>query len=329
MQLARRLVVAHPRARDPPQPGRDPRPVRAHDRRGPRALRRARGADRGRPRAPAREVPHRAGRGERARTSASPRPGTIGVFESEGNGRMCTTLPRVLVTVMGIEKVVPAWRDIEVFAPAAAALVDGRADEPVHVVLDRRAPRRRARGVPPRPARQRAHRRALRRDRAPGAALHPLLGLPERVPGLLAHGRPGVRLDLPGADRGDPDAAAARPGRGADAAVGVVAVRRVLRGVPGEDRHPERARAPARAGRPRGRGQGAHGEGGDGHRGARVRLAGAATRRRRSSRASAAGRSPASAAACPGSARGRRRATCRRSRPRASATGGAVATTRR
>ncbi|MGH2945600.1 MAG: lactate utilization protein B [Solirubrobacteraceae bacterium] len=41
--------------------------------------------------------------------------GTIAVFESEGNGRMCTTLPKVLVTVMGIEKVVPEWRDLEVF----------------------------------------------------------------------------------------------------------------------------------------------------------------------------------------------------------------------
>jgi L-lactate dehydrogenase complex protein LldF len=41
--------------------------------------------------------------------------GTIGVFESEGNGRMCLTLPEVLVTVMGIEKVVPTWRDMEVF----------------------------------------------------------------------------------------------------------------------------------------------------------------------------------------------------------------------
>jgi L-lactate dehydrogenase complex protein LldF len=40
--------------------------------------------------------------------------GTICVVESEGNGRMCTTLPRVLVTVMGIEKVVPEWRDLEV-----------------------------------------------------------------------------------------------------------------------------------------------------------------------------------------------------------------------
>jgi L-lactate dehydrogenase complex protein LldF len=41
--------------------------------------------------------------------------GTVCVFESEGNGRMCTTLPDVLVTVMGIEKLVPAWRDMEVF----------------------------------------------------------------------------------------------------------------------------------------------------------------------------------------------------------------------
>ena len=41
--------------------------------------------------------------------------GTVCVFESEGNGRMCTTLPEVLVTVMGIEKLVPSWRDMEVF----------------------------------------------------------------------------------------------------------------------------------------------------------------------------------------------------------------------
>jgi L-lactate dehydrogenase complex protein LldF len=41
--------------------------------------------------------------------------GTICVVESEGNGRMCTTLPDVLVTVMGIEKILPEWRDLEVF----------------------------------------------------------------------------------------------------------------------------------------------------------------------------------------------------------------------
>src|SRR6185312_13708221 len=41
--------------------------------------------------------------------------GTLCVFESEGNGRMCLTLPRTLITVMGIEKLVPTWRDLEVF----------------------------------------------------------------------------------------------------------------------------------------------------------------------------------------------------------------------
>jgi len=41
--------------------------------------------------------------------------GTLTVVESEGNGRMCLTLPDTLITVMGIEKVVPTWRDLEVF----------------------------------------------------------------------------------------------------------------------------------------------------------------------------------------------------------------------
>jgi L-lactate dehydrogenase complex protein LldF len=41
--------------------------------------------------------------------------GTLAVFESEGNGRMCLTLPDTLITVMGIEKLVPTWRDLEVF----------------------------------------------------------------------------------------------------------------------------------------------------------------------------------------------------------------------
>ncbi|MFF9128266.1 LutB/LldF family L-lactate oxidation iron-sulfur protein [Streptomyces sp. NPDC014889] len=41
--------------------------------------------------------------------------GTVVVVESEGNGRMCLTLPETLITVMGIEKVVPTWSDLEIF----------------------------------------------------------------------------------------------------------------------------------------------------------------------------------------------------------------------
>jgi L-lactate dehydrogenase complex protein LldF len=41
--------------------------------------------------------------------------GTLAVVESEGNGRMCLTLPETLITVMGIEKIVPSWDDLGVF----------------------------------------------------------------------------------------------------------------------------------------------------------------------------------------------------------------------
>ena len=43
--------------------------------------------------------------------------GSLVVVESEGNGRMCVTLPRTLISVVGIEKILPTWRDLEVFLP--------------------------------------------------------------------------------------------------------------------------------------------------------------------------------------------------------------------
>lgn len=41
--------------------------------------------------------------------------GSVVVVESEGNGRMCLTLPKVLISIMGIEKVLPNWEHLEVF----------------------------------------------------------------------------------------------------------------------------------------------------------------------------------------------------------------------
>jgi len=41
--------------------------------------------------------------------------GTLCVVESEGNGRMCLTLPETLISVVGIEKVLPTLADLEVF----------------------------------------------------------------------------------------------------------------------------------------------------------------------------------------------------------------------
>ncbi|MFT4287153.1 lactate utilization protein B [Nocardioides sp.] len=39
--------------------------------------------------------------------------GTLVVVESEGNGRMCLTLPEVLISVVGIEKVVSTWDELD------------------------------------------------------------------------------------------------------------------------------------------------------------------------------------------------------------------------
>jgi L-lactate dehydrogenase complex protein LldF len=77
--------------------------------------------------------------------------GTVCVVESEGNGRMCTTLPPVLVTVLGIEKLVPTFADLEVFLqllPRSATgermnpytslwtgVTDGDGPQELHVVL--------------------------------------------------------------------------------------------------------------------------------------------------------------------------------------------------
>lgn len=42
--------------------------------------------------------------------------GTLSIFESEGNGRMCLTLPETLITIVGVEKLVPTYQDAEIFA---------------------------------------------------------------------------------------------------------------------------------------------------------------------------------------------------------------------
>jgi L-lactate dehydrogenase complex protein LldF len=40
--------------------------------------------------------------------------GAVAVVESEGNGRMCLTLPKAMITIAGIEKVLPRFQDLEV-----------------------------------------------------------------------------------------------------------------------------------------------------------------------------------------------------------------------
>ena len=133
--------------------------------------------------------------------------GTLVVVESEGNGRMCLTLPEVLVTVVGIEKVVPTWQDLDVFLRLLPRSSTGERMNPYTSTWTGRDARRRAAGGARRAAGQRPHPCARRRGRPAGAALHPLLGVPERVPGLRAGRGPRLRLGLPRPDRRDPQPA--------------------------------------------------------------------------------------------------------------------------
>lgn len=56
--------------------------------------------------------------------------GGVIVVESEGNGRMCLTLPRTLITLAGIEKIVPRFADLEVMLQMLARSATGERMSP-------------------------------------------------------------------------------------------------------------------------------------------------------------------------------------------------------
>ena len=155
----RRRAVAHPRPRDPPQPGGDRGAVRAHHRARGRSWGSSRRAIAEAARTHLREKFLSVPVAISGANFAIAETGAVGVVESEGNGRMCTTLPKVLVTRDGDREGAAGVARPRGDAAAAAALLDRRAHEPVHVGLDRRARGRRPAGVPPRAARRRPHAR--------------------------------------------------------------------------------------------------------------------------------------------------------------------------
>ncbi len=56
--------------------------------------------------------------------------GSVVVVESEGNGRMCLTLPRSMITIAGIEKVLPRFQDLEVMLQVLARSATGERMNP-------------------------------------------------------------------------------------------------------------------------------------------------------------------------------------------------------
>jgi len=60
--------------------------------------------------------------------------GSLCVVESEGNGRMCVTLPKVLISMVGIEKMVPTFGDLEVFLQLLARSATGERMNPYNSI---------------------------------------------------------------------------------------------------------------------------------------------------------------------------------------------------
>jgi L-lactate dehydrogenase complex protein LldF len=56
--------------------------------------------------------------------------GGVAVVESEGNGRMCLTLPKTMITVAGIEKVLPRFQNLEVMLQLLARSATGERMNP-------------------------------------------------------------------------------------------------------------------------------------------------------------------------------------------------------
>jgi len=56
--------------------------------------------------------------------------GSLVIVESEGNGRMCVTLPETLISLVGIDKVLPSFSDLEVFLQLLARSATGERMNP-------------------------------------------------------------------------------------------------------------------------------------------------------------------------------------------------------
>lgn len=60
--------------------------------------------------------------------------GGVCVIESEGNGRMCLTLPKTLITIAGVDKIIPRFRDLEVLLQTVPRSATGERMNPYNSI---------------------------------------------------------------------------------------------------------------------------------------------------------------------------------------------------
>ena len=136
--------------------------------------------------------------------------GTICVVENEGNAGLSTSAPPVHVVLMGIEKVIPSIQYLPVFLNLLARSGTGQKLTTYTHLFHGATPGRRA-------VCDHLGQRAYEYFEGPGGAdvplLHPLRGLPERLPGVPASDALGLWLGVSGADRLDHQPAPCRHAR--------------------------------------------------------------------------------------------------------------------
>ncbi len=153
--------------------------------------------------------------------------GGVCIVESEGNGRMCLTLPETLITVAGIDKVLPRFEDLEVvlqLLPRSATgermnpynsiwtgVREGDGPRNFHVVLMDNA---------------RTEVLADEEDRQTLNCIR-CRSLSERLPCSSSDGRPRLWFSVCGSDWSDSHAPAAATSSCADPTVCFVALRRL------------------------------------------------------------------------------------------------------
>ena len=158
--------------------------------------------------------------------------GMISITENEGNARLTTSLPKIHVALVGIEKVLPKLSDL---ALVPADVGDGGRRTVHHLLqhtLRRTASTRRTRrpgGISRRAAGQSPHGTAGGRRTARRAPLHPLRRLFERVPDFQKRRRAQLRHHLSRPDWLGHHSASARASGLETFVAGLVPVRRLHR----------------------------------------------------------------------------------------------------
>ncbi len=177
--------------------------------------------------------------------------GTLCLVENEGNGRMCTTVPRIHIAMTGIEKVV---QKLEHVPPLLSLLTRSATGQSITTYVNLiSGPRKPDEKDGPKEVHLilldngRTQAYADEQLRA-NFAVHPLWGLHEPLPGLRAHWRPCLRHHLPRPDWRHHLAAYVGAGVHLPAGLCVHPLWCLWRGVSGQDSHTRSAGAPAQRG---------------------------------------------------------------------------------